>query len=269
MRMPIFAMVSVLLAASFSSSQAGEGYDDTPFLPGSKWRVHDKNRSVPAVVTPGEFSTQEKVGTAPSDAIVLFDGKDLSKWSGVEKGKEREARWKVENGYAEVNKTGEIKTKEAFGSCQLHIEWASPAEVKGKSQGRGNSGVFLMGLYEIQVLDSYDNLTYADGQASALYGHKPPDVNASRKPGEWQVYDIVFDAPVFKDGKLEKPGCVTVFHNGVLVHNHIEVLGASGHKTVAKYSPHAEKLPLKLQDHGCPVRYRNIWIRPLEDKKAE
>ncbi len=272
MRMFLYSSALVMLIAVCPSSQAGEGYDDTPFLPGGKWRVHDKSRPTPAVVTPGEFSTQDKQGQAPSDAIVLFDGKDLAKWSGSEQikengkvvgSKECEARWKIENGYMEVNKTGDIKTKEPFGSCQLHVEWASPAEVKGKSQGSGNSGVFLMGLYEIQILNSYENETYADGQAASLYGYKPPDVNVTRKPGEWQTYDIIFDAPVFKDGKLEKPAYVTVIHNGVLVHNHIELLGASGHKNVGKYSPHAEKLPLKLQDHNNPVRYRNIWVRPL------
>ena len=193
---------------------------------------------------------------------MLFDGKDLKHWVG---GNGKPAKWKVENGYMEVNKTGTIKTKEAFGSCQLHVEWASPAEVKSKSQGRGNSGVMIMGKYEIQVLDSFNNRTYSDGQASAIYGQYAPLVNASRKPGAWQTYDIIFDAPEFKDGKCVKPAYFTVLHNGVLVHHHRRSLGQVSHKFAPKNNPHPAKLPLQLQDHGNPVRFRNIWIRPLKN----
>lgn len=223
-----------------------------------QWGVHDMNRPKPEVVTPGELPQDP-----PSDAIVLFDGSDLSAWSSVKDGSP--ARWKVTDGYMEVAKTGDIQTKQAFGSCQLHIEWQSPEEVKGDSQGRGNSGVFLMSTYEVQVLDSWQNPTYADGQASAIYGQKPPLVNAAKKPGQWQTYDIIFHAPKFDGQKVVRPGTVTVLHNGVLVQDHWEIQGTTFHKVRAKYEPHADKLPIKLQDHGNPVRFRNIWIRPLED----
>jgi hypothetical protein len=233
------------------------GYDDTPMLPGSKWRVHDGTRPQPRIVTPGGES-----GQPPSDAIVLFDGKDLSAWVGREGA---EPQWKIENGYMEVTRTGNIQTKEHFGDCQLHIEWAAPAEVRGSSQGRGNSGVFLMGRYEIQVLDGYDNITYADGITASIYGQYPPLVNACRKPGEWQTYDIFFMAPRFEGDNLVSPAYITVVHNGVLVHHHQEAMGPTGHRTLSSYNkPHPPKGPLSLQDHGDPVRYRNIWIRPLK-----
>lgn len=239
-----------------------EGYPrtDTDPIPGQKWHVHDQERPEPGIITPGTPGTQDKPGTAPSDAIVLFDGKDLSKWVS---GNGKPAAWKVQDGYMEVNGTGSIKTKDKFGSCQLHIEWASPAEVKGKSQGRGNSGVMLMGQYEIQVLDSFKNRTYSDGQASAIYGQYPPLVNASRGPGQWQTFDIIFDAPEYADGKPTKPGFITVLHNGVVVHHHRRSLGQVAHKFAPKNNPHPPELPLMLQDHGNPVRFRNIWIRPL------
>ncbi len=241
---------------------ANIGYDDTPMLPGSKWRVHDGTRPQPRVVTPGTQSSQSAAGEAPSDAIVLFDGKDLSKWSG----RDGEAKWKVENGYMEaIGRTGNIQTKEQFGNCQLHLEWAAPSEVKGDSQGRGNSGVFLMGKYEIQVLDGYNNPTYADGITAAIYGQYPPLVNACRKPGEWQTYDIFFVVPRFDGQKLVSPAYATIVHNGILVHHHQEILGPTGHRSLSSYDqPHPPTGPLMLQDHGDPVRYRNIWIRPLK-----
>lgn len=238
----------------------GVGYKDSEQVPGQKWLVHDATRPEPWIITPPTASTQEKPGKAPSDAVVLFDGKDLSKWVN---GKGEAAQWKVENGYMEVNGTGSIKTKDGFGSCQLHVEWASPIEVKGDSQGRGNSGVMIMGLYEIQVLDSFNNRTYSDGQASAVYGQYPPLVNASRKPGEWQTYDIIFEAPQYDGDKVTQPGHFTILHNGILVHNRVKSLGRVAHKYSAKYAPHEDKLPLMLQDHNNPVRFRNIWIRPL------
>ena len=242
------------------SDKPSIGYLDTPMLPNSKWRVHDGTRPQPKVVTPGSCSTQEEPGQPPSDAIVLFDGKDTSKW--IRRDGEP-AQWKVEDGVMEVNRTGDIQTKEHFGDCQLHIEWAAPAEVKGHSQGRGNSGVFLMGRYEIQVLDGYDNITYADGTTAAIYGQHPPLVNACRKPGEWQTYDIFFVAPCFEGEELISPAYVTVIHNGVLVHHHQELMGLTGHKILPAYKPHPPKGPIRLQDHGNPVRYRNIWIREL------
>lgn len=204
----------------------------------------------PKVVTPGQN------GAPPSDAIVLFDGADLSHFNGGEK-------WLIKDGVATVHGGG-VTSKRAFGSCQLHVEWAAPAEVKGHGQGRGNSGIYLQGKYEVQVLDSYENKTYYDGQAGALYKQWPPLVNACRKPGEWQTYDIIFDAPKFDaQGKVSKPGYVTVLHNGVLIQNHAELQGTTAWDRAPAYEPHADKLPLSIQDHGNPVRFRNIWIREL------
>ncbi len=224
-----------------------------------KWAVHDETRPMPPVVDPGP--AREAV-PAPSDALVLFDGKDLSQWTHL---KGEAARWTVENGYMEVAKrTGDIRTKAGFGDCQLHIEWAAPEAVAGESQGRGNSGVFLMGIYEVQVLDCFENKTYADGMAASIYGQYPPLVNACRKPGEWQAFDIVFHAPRFdKDGQVVTPARMTVFHNGLLVHDDVELSGPTAHKARPAYKAHADRLPLSLQDHGNPVRYRNIWIRGL------
>lgn len=234
------------------------GFEDTPFLPNSPWRVHDGKRPQPPVVAPGSVG-----GQPPSDAVVLFDGRDLSRWRSSRDG--GPARWKVENGSLEVVPgTGDIQSLEEFGDCQLHIEWATPAQAKGSDQGRGNSGVFLMGRYEVQVLDSFQNLTYPDGMAAAIYGQYPPLVNACRPPGEWQSYDIVWLAPRFDEqGRLLRPAYITVFHNGVLVHYHTPVLGPMSYRRVPVYRPHPPKGPLLLQDHGHPVRYRNIWYRPL------
>jgi len=206
----------------------------------------------PPVVEPGV------AGSPPSDAIVLFDGKDLSKWRN-EKG--QDARWRVESGFTEVNGTGSIFSRQEFGDVQLHVEWASPAEVKGESQGRGNSGVYFMGRFEIQVLDSYQNKTYPNGQAGAFYGNAAPLVNVSRKPGEWQAYDIIFHSPKkLADGSVQA-GSFTVLHNGVLVQDHVPVKGTP--TTAAPLQGMAPMGPLMLQDHGNPVRYRNIWVRPL------
>jgi 3-keto-disaccharide hydrolase len=225
-----------------------------------QWKPHDRNRPLPPVIDPGTASSQDKPGRPPSDAIVLFDGKDLSQWR-MEDGSP--AKWKVADGYIEtVPKAGYIYTKQAFADCQLHVEFATPSPAVGQDQDRGNSGVFLMGLYEIQVLDSYQNTTYADGQAAALYGQYPPQVNASRPPGQWQAYDIVFHPSHFdKDGKLLRLGRVTVFHNGVLVQDHVEIQGPT--VTGEPDKPHADKLPLALQDHNHPVHYRNIWLREI------
>jgi len=211
----------------------------------------------PVVVTPGEN------GGPPSDAIVLFDGKKFDAWKGAEK-------WKVDEDGGFTAK-GRIETRQPFGDCQLHLEFASPKEVKGKDQGRGNNGVGLMGgRYEIQVLDSYQNPTYPEGSCAAVYNQRPPMVNVSRKPGEWQTYDIAFTAPRFdKEGKLLKPGFVTVFHNGVLVQNHTEIQGSTHFDRAPKYSTHADKLPIILMYHGNPVRFRNIWIREFKELEAK
>jgi hypothetical protein len=206
----------------------------------------------PAVVNPGAL------GGPPSDAIVLFDGKDLAKWRGE---RSAEPKWRLAEGCVETTATGGMFTREEFGDCQLHVEWASPSVVKGEGQGRGNSGVYLQGRYEIQVLDSYESKTYPNGQAGAFYGHSAPLVNACRKPGEWQAYDIIFHAPKLQaDGKVQ-PGSFTVLHNGVLIQDHIPVDGDP--TTAAPLKGLVEKGPLFLQDHGNPVRYRNVWIRPL------
>ncbi len=212
-------------------------------------RAADNKEAEPKVVAPGP---------PPSDAIVLFDGKDLSGWTS-EKG--AEPKWKIEEGAVIVNGTGSIMTKEEFADVQLHVEWATPSEVKGKGQERGNSGVYLQGRYEIQVLDSYDNKTYFNGQAGAFYGNAAPLVNACRKPGEWQTYDIIFHAPkTLAEGKIQS-GSFTVLHNGVLIQDNTPVNGTA--TTAAKFQGVALRGPLVLQDHGTPVRYRNIWIRRL------
>lgn len=213
----------------------------------------------PPVVQPGTD------GSPPSDAIVLFDGKDLSKWNGGE-------NWEVKDGYAVVRKS-DITTKEAFGDCQLHVEFATPEEVKGSGQGRGNSGVFLMNHYEVQVLDSYGNKTYFDGQCGAIYKESPPMVNVCRKPGEWQTYDILFEAPHFAaDGKVEKPAYITVLQNGVVVQNHFEIQGDTYYDRPPSYTHHRDREPIRLQNHGNPVKYRNIWVRemkPMVGQKPE
>lgn len=210
----------------------------------------------PKVVAPGP------VGGPPSDAIVLFDGKDLSKWDGGDK-------WEIKDGYAIPRETG-ITTRQGFGDCQLHVEWATPSEVSGEGQGRGNSGVYLMGRYEVQILDSYENKTYFDGQAASIYKQHPPLVNACRKPGEWQTYDIIFTAPRFDGaGKLVRPAYVTILQNGVLVQNHFELLGETAYDHAPVYKPHSAKEPIHLQFHGNPVRFRNIWIREIVEPEGK
>ncbi len=240
-----------------------DGYEDTPFIPGSRWRVHDKHRPQPLIVRPSTASTPEVPGRPPADAVVLFDGKDASAWMSAKDSSP--IGWKVEHGYLEVvHGAGSIRTREEFGDCQLHLEFACPTPAEGNGQGRGNSGVFLMGKYEMQVLDSFDNVTYADGHVGSIYGQIPPLVNAARRPGEWQTYDIAFEAPLFENGKLVKPSYSTVFHNGVLVHHHKAHVGAMRHKIVGVYEPHGPEEPLMLQGHSNPVRYRNIWVRRLK-----
>jgi hypothetical protein len=227
------------------------GYKDTPILPWCGYHVHDPDRPAPPKVTPGPHAA----AAAPSDAVVLFDGKDLSQW--------KTSDWKIENGEL-IAVSGDLTTNQAFGDCQLHIEWQAPDPPQGQMFDRGNNGVMLMGLFEIQVYDSYTEKLYPDGQAASVYGQTPPRVNACRKPGQWQSFDIIFFAPVFKDGTLEKPAYVTVLHNGVLVHHNQEIYGPTGHRILPRYDkPIPGKLPLSLSAHNNPVRFRNIWIRPL------
>lgn len=208
----------------------------------------------PRLVTPGAGTS------APSDAIILFDGKDFSQWESVDRNK---IKWQLENGVMTVgDNAGNIQTKQNFGDCQLHIEWRTPENAAGDGQNRGNSGIFFQKQYELQVLDSYDNKTYFDGQAGSIYMQSPPLVNACRKPGEWQTYDVVFMAPRFNtNGEVEIPARITVFQNGVLVQNNFVIKGTT-YDTSKGYSPHY-KMPLELQDHQNPVSYRNIWIREL------
>ncbi len=235
------------------------------------WAVHDLNRPQPPLVTPGTFSTPQQPGKPPSDAVVLFDGTEaaLGKWE-ADKNPAEPTKWVVKDGAMQcVPGSGYIRTKEQFGDCQLHVEWAAPAKVEGNSQGRGNSGVFLMGQTEVQVLDNFDNPTYADGFAGSVYGVNPPHANALNKPGEWQVYDIIFRRPIYKDGKVLDSGRFTVMMNGVVVQDSTPLEGGGGHKGRSKERPFPEKGPLKLQDHGNPVRYRNIWYRPLPPRAVD
>jgi Domain of Unknown Function (DUF1080) len=239
-------VLSITMATAVIGSAAVQAKE---YLTGIEWPE-------PQVVEPGETSADP-----PSDAIVLFDGTDLSAWEGGE-------RWEVKDGVATV-RGGEIESKQNFGDCQLHIEWSSPVPATGSSQGRGNSGVFLQGRYELQVLDSYENDTYNDGQAAAIYKQTPPLANAMRPPGEWNTYDIVWTAPRFKDGgSLESPAYITVLHNGVLVLNHFELKGNTPFDRPPSYEAHG-KGPIKLQDHGNPVRYRNIWVREIKPIEGE
>lgn len=221
---------------------------------------HARDCPAPPVVRP---SASNLPLLPPADAVVLFDGKDLAQWVQSDG---KPAAWLVQNGYLQVTPgTGAIQTKAGFGDVQLHVEWMAPNPPKGSDQDRGNSGVFLMGRYEVQVLDSYGNVTYPDGQAAAAYGQYPPKVNASRPPGQWQSYDIVFHRPRFKaDSTLERPATLTVFHNGVLVQDHVILTGPTAHQRRPPYATHPDRLPISLQDHEHPVRYRNIWLRDLE-----
>jgi len=212
----------------------------------------------PRVVTPGASNH-----LPPSDAIVLFDGKSLDQWKGLKEN--GAAPWKIEDGaFTVVPGTGGIESKESFGDAQIHLEWRSPSVVKGNSQGRGNSGFFLMGKYEVQVLDSFDNRTYSNGQAASVYKQTPPLVNAMRPPGEWNTYDIMFTAPRFnKDGMVIAPARVTIIHNGILVQNNVEIKGPTEYIGIPNYKAHEEELPYQIQDHGDLVSFRNIWVRRL------
>ena len=251
-------MVAAMAVSTAASAVIAGLYGDTPDAKHA-WSVHDMNRPRPAVITADP-------GKPPSDAVVLFDGSSLDAWRS---GQDDACKWKIVDGGAIelVPKTGEIHTKDAFGDCQLHIEFATPP-AEGSSQGRGNSGVFLMGMHEIQVLDCYDNDTYPDGQCSSVYAENPPLVNACRKPGEWQTYDIVFHQPIWDGEALKHPGTVTVIHNGVLTQDNWELEGLSTHCQRKPLKPYATKLPLRLQDHGNRMRFRNIWIREIPSRYA-
>ncbi len=253
------ALIVLLTLALHSQVLAAEGYTDTPLQPDGKWHVHDPNRPKPPIIAAGSRFSDE--ATAPSDAVVLFDGKNFSKWQG-EKG---DVQWKLESGFMETTSTGRIRTRDEFGDFQLHIEFATPSKVEGSGQGRGNNGVNIFGRYEIQVLDSYENVTYADGQCAAIYGQAPPLMNASRPPGTWQTYDIIFESPLWDDnGKLTKKAYLTVLHNGVVVHHRKELYGNTPYRALGNYNkPHPPKGAIELYEHGNPVRFRNIWIRPL------
>ena len=265
-------LLGVSAAASIEVGSLGIGQDqpkvgfkDTPMLPGGKWHVHDGDRPLPPVITPERAArSKTRAGHRPTPRLVrrkrpLALAGPARPAGGLE----------VEDGAMVIKPgAGEITSKDEFGDCQLHLEFAAPVPPRGRDQGRGNSGVMFFGRYEIQVLDSFENVTYADGQAAAIYGQYPPLVNASRPPGQWQTYDIIFTAPRFKpDGSLESPAYVTMLHNGVLVHNHTAVIGAMAYRAVGKYTPHGPKGPIVLQDHGNPVRYRDIWVGGINDAR--
>lgn len=273
MRPKIGIPFSLLLLAAGAAApvpaEEGLGYKDTPLIPGTPWHVHDGARPQPRVVTPG--ATFSLLAPPPSDAVVLFNGSDLSKWESIKGG---EPKWNLANGVLEVVPfSGNIRTKQRFGDFQLHLEYAVPAVVKAKGQGRGNSGVLINGMYEVQILDSYNSPTYPDGQAGALYGQTPPLVNACKPPGEWQSYDIIFEAPRWDAaGALVKKAAVTVIQNGVVLHHRREYFGSTDgingvpNKALGAYlKPHAPEVVVELQEHRKPVRFRNIWIRTLGD----
>jgi hypothetical protein len=258
------AFAAAATMACSGSAQDKPGFTDTPMLPGGKWRVHDTDRPYPEVVTPGAA-----VGAPPSDALVLFDGTSLDAWQ------PQATPWPVSGGAAtstpRAQGEGEnaLISKESFGDVQLHLEFRSPNPPKGTSQNRGNSGISFMERYEIQILDAYDNATYADGTVGAIYGWKPPLVNPSRPPGEWQSYDIVFERPRFgPTGELLRPAYVTAFLNGVLVQNRQPWLGPTVWRRVGKYESHGDAAPIRLQDHNSPVSFRNIWVRRLPEEAA-
>ena len=268
------APVAAAAAPHVNKPSTGSPFYGDPPDATHPWAVHDQNRPQPRRVEPGTFSTAAQPGKPPSDAIVLFDGTPaaISNWEADTKVGEplQPTKWIVADGAMEcVPKSGYVRTKEKFGDCQLHVEWAAPKNVKGDSQGRGNSGIFLMGICEVQVLDNYDNPTYADGFAESVYGINPPLANALHPPGEFQVVDIVFRRPVYRGSQVLDPGYLTVFCNGVLMQDHTPLEGPGGHKKRSVAGPFPEKGPLALQDHGNPVRFRNIWIRPLPPRSVE
>lgn len=259
MKTMLLILTVLLVAVGATAEEEGwfkyeyPGYMDTPLIPGSEFRVHQQDRPQPPRVIPPESDGAPECAP-PSDAIALFDGESLEHF--------QDAEWEVKDGVL-VAGTGNLLTKEAYGDCQLHVEWRTPNPPEGEPVNMGNSGIFLMNTYELQVYDSYSSKIYADGSAAAIYGQTPPLVNVCRRPGEWQSFDIVFTAPVFEENKLVEPAWITVLHNGVLVHNHTKILGPATHKAFQPYVAHEATLPLAIQGHGCPVEFRNIWIRKL------
>lgn len=255
------ALVAMIALPAFAASKTAkvkdgwgntvevQGYDDAK-LPDGQWYVHDPTRPQPKAVEPGKSPT---LGQKPPKGAIVLTWKN-DKWKSLDGG-----------GIEATRGCGTQTSNESFGSCRLHIEFATPKEVAGSGQGRGNSGVFLMSTYEVQVLDNWKNATYPDGQCASIYGQYPPLVNACRKPGEWQTYDIEFHAPQFEGDKAVKPARITVIHNGVKVQDNVEILGAGTHRRLATYRKHADKMPLTLQDHGNPVRYRNAWVVEMEE----
>jgi hypothetical protein len=248
------SIVLLIVSVNIAVAEDAPGYTDTPFLPNSEWRIHDQKRPQPEKVLPG---VGDLGATPPSDAVILFDGKLLEKWTGKNTGDNV-----IENGAFDIIKTGGLSTKENFGSCQLHIEWATVANKQDRMTW-GNSGVFFLdGAVEIQIIESCDSYIYADGNAGAVYGQSPPLVNPARKPGEWQSFDILFNPPKIEDGKQTEPATVTVYYNGVCVQNNVKILGNTLHKTLPKpLTKTAGKI--SLQDHHSPVLFRNIWLRKL------
>ncbi len=245
---------ALLSAADLVQARDGSGvtgYRDTPKLPWCDYLVHDPDRRAPPRVYPGPAPAPAPV---PADAVVLFNGKDLGQW--------QKSNWKVDGGCI-VAASGKLLTKESFGDAQIHVEWMAPLNFEAPWYNRGNNGVMLMGLYEIQIFDSYNEKLYPDGQAAAIYGQTPPRVNVTRRPGEWQTFDIVFTAPKFEGERLVAPARVTMFHNGALVHLNAEIHGETGHRILPVYTQKISRGPLALAGHDCPVRFRNLWIRPL------
>ncbi len=248
-------VTTLACAAELVKSKDGAGvigYKDTPILPWCNYHVHDPDRPAPKRINPGPAA--ERPSPIPADAIVLFDGKDLDQW---EKG-----TWKVVDDTIEAG-NGNLTSKQQFGDCQIHIEFMPPADFKGPWYNQGNNGVLLMGLYEIQIYDSYNEKLYPDGQCASIYGQTPPLVNVCRPPGQWQSFDILFTAPVFEGDKLVKPARVTVIHNGVVVHNNEEIRGETGHRILPAQTKKVSQGPLMLNGHDCPVRFRNIWVRKM------
>jgi hypothetical protein len=264
-----FGAVLAMASMAYAAGSTGSPFYGDPPDDHHPWAIHDQNRPQPKPVTPGSFSTPDQPGKPPSDAIILFNGKDLSKWE-ADKKEGGPTQWIVKDGAMECTPgSGYIRTKDQFGDCQLHVEWAAPKDVKGDSQGRGNSGIFPMGAFEVQVLDDFNNPTYADGFAGSVYGTNPPAANPLNAPGQWQVVDIVLRRPIYKDGKCLDPGYVTVFLNGVVVQDHTPFEGPGGHMRRTKAGPFPDKGPLKFQDHGNPVRFRNVWYRELPLRAVE
>jgi hypothetical protein len=257
------AHIRVRLALAVGALLAAPGHAQAQAAGLTDWPQHSMDRPRPSVVEPAPYTGPV---APPPDAIVLFNGHDLSNWEMADSAG-KPAKWKVEHGYIEVGpNTGDISTKQAFGDCQLHIEWATPTPATGDGQERGNSGVYMMKTYEVQVLDSYNNPTYADGQAAAIFGQYPPLVNASRPPGQWQSYDIIWHGPRFDaQGTPTRPARITVFHNGILVQDNVTLTGPTAYKRRPPYKAQPAKMPLELQDHEYPVRFRDIWVREIPE----